>query len=447
MTKSSRKPLTVKSEVSDAPSKTTPSLLNKALAATISGDIYSLKKTINKGFKLEEKDHLCITEAARLGHDHIVGYILNKNQPPKNILKKVCNICADNFKHSTLTKIIKTTGVYSKTTKDIAQHAGNTQSVDYLMDREIYEEVGEFYKQYKHLPQRIIKLLCYTESDRKYIDGDPAPIGFSNANPEVVRILRGAAYKTETSTMLQICCREGLKDAAEVFLLATKMQKKMGLGYKDWKTPKEEGRNHQLTYTASFGSELDYNNLKGDAIFIGAKNQKHNLGYTISLAIKNRNYSIAEDLIKNNYCPEPSIEKTNTSICPKTSKVENVFDDKYQPFDIVIKTLIKSEDQEEAAQVLMTLLNQTHSEKNIKLNCLFQTPEFQKESWKYALIAIETGKEQIAKIFLKNIDLVNLQKQKYHNSIPKDYALDWLRDYQKMEMIKEKSTRSPSLEL
>lgn len=414
--------------------------LQNALAACIGGDIYKLKTLVKAGFDPSTQEHICLTEAARLGNNHIVGYILKVKCPPENILKRVTNICADNFKHETLLKIIRDAGIYSSKTIQCAEYAGNHATVDYLTERELFKKIGEFYNEYKHLPERITKLLGYQE--RKYIEGEPAPIGFGNAHLEVIQTLKGIIYKTELQTMLQICCREGLKDSADILFLATKMQKHMGIGFESRANTamfKDEGRNSTLTYTVSFGTFEDYTILKKEAKFLGNQVQKNNLGYTINLAIKNKNIEIALDLIKSGYCPEPKLPSSSIRKLPQIPQTLNK--DQWM-FDSVINNITNLEEEEDGAKLLSAILKQQHRENELPISQCLNLPELRKGTWNYTLKAIKTGREEIAQTFLKIIDIKELRKQKYHNTILEGYVQNWVENFRKVEMINSRKTKS-----
>jgi hypothetical protein len=413
-------------------------ILSKALGCVISGDIYGLKKLVKAGFDLSTENYLCLQDAARLGHTHLVLYIIEEKRPPNNTLKKLSTICADNMQHPSLMRIVRTTGIYSKNAIASAQYSGNTASVDYLMDRETYSQIGGFYKKYTHLPKRIEKLLTYQE--RKYTkDGEPEKIAFSEANRETVNLLRGVVYKNELTTMLQICCREGLKDAADILYLATNIQRNLNLGFNAPHIFTDEGRNCPLTYTVSFGKFEDYLELKKEGLFLGSELQKHNLGYTINLAIKNNNFEIAEDLIKEGYCPEPAQEEEKP--LPVYKKTPS-----HDMLNSIINNLINCQDQLGATKILRELLNKKHSQEDKKLQYYFTLPRLEQKTAQYILKAIEIGNEPMAKELLQVIKPKELFRNKYYQVNPPSYVVSWLKDYAKFEMIKDNSERSPALD-
>lgn len=406
--------------------------LNDALRYSMSGDIYKLKKCIKAGVDTSEKHYLCITEAARIGQTHIVQYLLETQRPTNSVLKKLSTICADNITNQTLKLLVKTTGVYSAQAQNAAEYAGNTPAVDYLMDRELYQNIGKFYKQYHRSPQRIKKLLCYEH--RKYKNGEPEPVAFTGQNQDVLTTLKGIIYKTELKTMLQIACRERLKDAADILYLATEIARGKNIGITDWRILQDEAKNSKLTYTVSFGTFEDYLQIKKEGTFLGSDIQKNNLGYTLCLAIKNKNYKIAQDLIRSGYCPIPQ----------NAQDKENL-----DKFNSILNNLTHSSNQKECSELLKLILNQpqpiNNQKDSIKVSQLLAQKEMQKFTWGSTLKAINTGKEEIAKVLLKCIDLKELDKKKYYNSVIPPYSLTWLVDYKNKEMIKEISRNSPEI--
>lgn len=430
-------------------------ILNKAIQASVNGDIYSLKKIIRTGFDLKEKEHICITEAAILGETHIVSYIIEKDRPPENILKKLTNMCADNFKNETLVEIVKKTGIYSNKAKDVAQYSGNTFAVDYITDRELYEDIGRFYKTYKALPQRIDKLIC--SNKKKYKDGEPEPLGFSNTNPEVIRTLKGIVYKPELPVMLEICCREGLKDAAQLLYHATQLKIKQEFAQNNNVPAITEGsKNSPLDYAVSFGSNKDYLKLKKEGAYLGLPFQTHNLGATICLGIKNKNYDIVEDLINSGYCPMPpnsndhnvTTEKLLQSDAQKSSarllnQIENA-----QMFNSVINDLLQSDDQKSSARLLNAILKNFPHDKDKEIQGEIKIQEY---PLNFALKAIKTGREELAKIFLRNIDLKTLINKLQPNNTstpsPPYYVLRWIIKYQVSRMIADEVIKSPDLSI
>lgn len=405
-------------------------LLSNALESCINGDIYALKKTVAKGFDLSTNDYLCVTDAARLGHTHIVSYILEDHRPPDNILKELSTICCDSSQNETLKKIVRSTKVYSQRAINSAQYVENTQAIDYIMDREFYESIGNFYAKYKSIPQKLRKLLVHNPNDHK--NGESDPLGFADTDTEILRMLQGIVYKNELSTMLQICCRETLKDAAEIFYLATEIQRELGIGFQNYNMLTDEERNSPLTFTVSFGSLEDYLKLKKENRFLQTDIQKNNLGYTIGLAIKNNNYKIAKDLITEGYCPDPQIIPSPTNTQPNM-------------FSSVINNLINSDAQKDCNKLLNHLLERQHSQIDTKIKDLLSHPSLIKDSWDYTIKAIRTGKEDIARTLLKNICLKDVIKEKYYNSNPENYVLRWLTNYQNLEMVKQRTSSSPTL--
>jgi hypothetical protein len=199
---------------------------------------------------------------------------------------------------------------------------------------------------------------------------------------------------------------------------------------------KDEGRNSTLTYTVSFGTFEDYIKLKKEAKVLGNQAQKNNLGYTINLAIKNENIEIALDLIKSGYCPEPALSKTTAPQVPQALNKDQWM------FDSVISNITNLEEQGGAAKLLSAVLNQRHSENKLPMSQCLNLPEFRKGTWNYALKAIKTGKEEIAQTFLKIMDLKELKKQKYHNTILEDYVQNWVENFRKVEMINSRKNKT-----
>jgi hypothetical protein len=410
-------------------------LLSQALASCISGDIYTLDKMVKRGFDPASKDHLCIVDATRLGHTHIVSYLLKQQRPPNSVIKKISTIAADGFKNTALKTIIRQTGVYSHKTLEVAQYAGNVDASDYISERELFMKIGKFYNDYKDLPQRIEKLI---KSDKiKFKDGEPSPIGFASQDQEVIRTLRGIVYKKELYPLMQISCRESLKDAASLFYLATKLALKEKSGYQLKEIIKDEGKNLILAYYASFGTPKDLEILQTQGHYLGHKNQINNLGYTICLAIKNNNYPCANFLIKAGYCPSPTL---------------NVAEDP-EIFDLIIKTLINSDDDIKATEVLNTTLNTTpksapHSTKEVLTTREYlKSPRMQQPTSALLLKAVKTGKHYLSKKLLEVVDLKKFRNTNYYNLNPEPYVCKWLDTQHKVQMLQDKAFHSQNLEI
>jgi len=447
--------------------------LSNALGCCIMGDIYGLKKTIKSGFDLSTKEHLCITESARLGHTHIVNYILKEKRPPEGIIKKLTNICTQENKFETLKGIVRLTGIISSKAQDNAQYNGHSQIADYIMDREFQNKIGNFYKNYKHLPERLTKLLC--EKSRPGRNGEPAPEGLASEDQQTLRFLRGLIYKNELSVTLQIACRENMKDAAELLYLATKLQRAKNLGFSHSEAMfRNEGRNSPLTFIASFGTIKDYIELRKEGIFINPPLQRNNLGYTISLAIKNKNFEVATALIEDNFCPLPSlIPNTLDAKDPEAFILSKPLKEVNEMFDMVIKNLLNSQDTEESQRLLKKVLDleipttshknresrDTKTEKvltskidNIdrrteKVKDVLAYEAMQKRVSKYIVHAVQIGREDMAKELLKSLPIKTLLKKNFFDLRPPVYAIKWLEDFQKRDMIGRRNATNLTLSI